>query len=45
MDKFDEAVETAFASFERRGLLDKLPDETEQGNQDEIFVRPAGLRR
>jgi putative nucleotidyltransferase with HDIG domain len=36
---FEESVGKALASFEQRGLLQKLPS---QGNQDEIIVYPAG---
>ena len=36
--KFEKAIEAAFAPFERRGLLTKLPREPGKGNYEEILV-------
>jgi putative nucleotidyltransferase with HDIG domain len=40
--RFDKAVAAAFAPFEVRGLLEKLPGEMSKANPDEIVVYPVG---
>lgn len=40
--KLQRAVEEVLAPYERRGLLDKLPQEPTEGNQQEIVVIPKG---
>jgi putative nucleotidyltransferase with HDIG domain len=40
--QFDKAVAAAFAPFEQRGLLEKLPGEMSKANPDEIMVYPVG---
>ncbi|MHB1036158.1 MAG: HD family phosphohydrolase [Pirellulales bacterium] len=39
---FEKAIHDAFATFEMRGLLEKLPPEQIDGNQEEIQVHPLG---
>ncbi|MEX2111700.1 MAG: HDIG domain-containing metalloprotein [Pirellulales bacterium] len=39
LDKVDQAVAEAMAPYERHGLLQKLPQEPNQGNQQEIVVQ------
>ena len=41
-DNFDKAVNRAFADIEQKGMLDKLDQEANQGNQTEIWVHPPG---
>jgi putative nucleotidyltransferase with HDIG domain len=38
--KVERAVSEALAPFERRGLLEKLPQQPNEGNQEEIVVQP-----
>ncbi len=40
--KLEGAVAEVLAPYERRGLLDKLPQEPNEGNQQEIVVIPKG---
>jgi putative nucleotidyltransferase with HDIG domain len=40
--KLDQAVAEVLEPYERRGLLDKLPQEPNEGNQQEIVVIPKG---
>ncbi|MBX7168164.1 MAG: HDIG domain-containing protein [Pirellulales bacterium] len=42
LEKFQSDLAEAFSSWERHGLLDQLPREHTDGNQDEIFVYPHG---
>lgn len=42
LEHFDKAVAAAFAPFEQRGLLEKLPGEMSKGNSEEILVYPVG---
>jgi putative nucleotidyltransferase with HDIG domain len=39
--KFQNSLSSAMASFERRGLLEKLPPEHDKGNHEEILVHPV----
>lgn len=39
---FEKALAAATAPFEQRGLLETLPQQTGEGNQDEIVVYPLG---
>ncbi|NUQ65522.1 MAG: HDIG domain-containing protein [Pirellulales bacterium] len=39
--EFEKAVAAALVPFEERGLLDRLPQQSWQGNQDEIIVYPV----
>ncbi len=40
-DRFEMAIRDAFAPFEKRGLLENFSQQNEEGNQQEILVRPA----
>lgn len=40
--RFDKSLAAAFAPFEQRGLLEKLPGEMSKGNSEEIVVYPEG---
>ena len=40
--KVEQAVADAMAPYERRGLMEKLPQEPTEGNQQEIVVQPKG---
>ncbi len=42
IEQFERALATVFAPYEQRGLIDKLPQEPGEGNQDEIRVHPLG---
>lgn len=42
LKKFEKAVQTAFADFERHGLLDGLTHGIEDGNQTAILVHDVG---
>lgn len=39
---FEKALSAALAPFEQRGLLETLPQQPGEGNQDEIVVYPLG---
>ncbi len=41
---FEKALSAALAPFEQRGLLETLPQQPGEGNQDEIVVYPLGQR-
>ncbi|MGD9722156.1 MAG: HD family phosphohydrolase [Pirellulales bacterium] len=43
LDKVELAVGEAMAPYERRGLMKKLPQEPNQGNQQEIVVQSKGI--
>ena len=40
--KIDKAVERAFAPLEQKGVLEKLQQAHDEGNQTEIYVHPLG---
>ncbi len=40
--KVEQAVKDAMAPYERRGLMEKLPQQPDEGNQQEIVVRQSG---
>jgi putative nucleotidyltransferase with HDIG domain len=40
VEKFDQSLTAAFAPLEKHGLINKLPDENDGGNQLEITVVP-----
>jgi putative nucleotidyltransferase with HDIG domain len=42
LNKVGQAVTDAMAPYNRRGLMEKLPQEPDQGNQQEIVVQPTG---
>lgn len=42
LEAFEKSLADALAPFERRGLMDRLPQELDKGNQKEIFVHPVG---
>lgn len=42
LTRFEAALSAALAKFERRGLLEKLPQEHNEGDQRQIVVHPRG---
>ena len=40
--KLEKSVQEVLAPYEQRGLMEKLPQEPNEGNQQEIVVIPAG---
>jgi hypothetical protein len=44
LDEYEKAVAEVFADFERQGLLEKLDQEPNEGNQVEITIHPLGNR-
>ncbi len=42
LDKLERAVAEVLAPYEQRGIMEKLPQEPNEGNQQEIVVIPAG---
>jgi putative nucleotidyltransferase with HDIG domain len=44
IEQFEQELAAVFAPYEQRGLIDKLPQEPGEGNQDEIRVHPLGQR-
>jgi hypothetical protein len=44
LTEYEKAVAEVFADFERQGLLEKLDQEPNEGNQVEISVHPLGSR-
>ena len=42
MDKVGAAIDSAFAPLEQHGLIDKLSQSHDVGNQNEIYVHPPG---
>ncbi|HEY2826639.1 MAG TPA: HDIG domain-containing protein [Pirellulales bacterium] len=41
-DRAFKAIDAAFAPLEQKGVIDKLAQEHDEGNQNEIYVHPAG---
>jgi len=44
LPEFEKALAEVFADFERQGLLEKLDQEPNEGNQVEISIHPLGNR-
>ncbi len=42
LEKVEKAVESAFAPLEQTGIIEKLSQAPDQGNQREIYVHPGG---
>ena len=42
IEHLEQVLEDVFGPYEQRGLIDKLPQEPGEGNQDEIRVHPTG---
>ncbi|HZZ27401.1 MAG TPA: hypothetical protein VFE46_05275, partial [Pirellulales bacterium] len=42
-EKVFKAIDSAFAPLEQKGIIDKLDQANDEGNQTEIYVHPAGL--
>jgi putative nucleotidyltransferase with HDIG domain len=42
LEQFKKQLADAFAPFEERGLLNRLPQTLQRGNQEEILVHPVG---
>jgi cyclic-di-AMP phosphodiesterase PgpH len=41
-DKVFKAIDAAFSPLEQKGVIEKLPQGHDEGNQTEIYVHPAG---
>jgi hypothetical protein len=42
IERLEQVLAVALGPYEQRGLIDKLPQEPGEGNQDEILVHPIG---
>ena len=40
LEKVYKAIDSAFAPLEQKGIIDKLPQQNDAGNQEQIFVHP-----
>jgi cyclic-di-AMP phosphodiesterase PgpH len=42
LEKVYKTIDSAFAPLEQKGIIDELPQPSDAGNQDQIFVHPLG---